>query len=205
MSINIFPLYNIVMVGILLTMSGTTSVLGNEKTDQKHNMNQDLKLNEQITRFEETENIEQLGNIIGAIQRVGDKTERLESYVKILEIAQKLHDSKFNFKEQVFLNIAPPEETGLRAGVDPREIKDPVLREKYERALDENKLKLERARLQNTLRRSISEIQEKIKTMLINQCPDKDTDKAGKFLEQAGASPETVKKILEMVRQDHVL
>lgn len=44
----------------------------------------------------------------------------------------------FNFNDHPFLNIAPPSDTGLPAGVSPEAIKDPLLRARYEAAIAEN-------------------------------------------------------------------
>ncbi|WP_343729599.1 hypothetical protein [Duganella sp.] len=49
------------------------------------------------------------------------------------------------------LNLAPPPETGLPAGVAPDSIKDPALRQAYERAIEENKRKVQRAHYQHAL------------------------------------------------------
>jgi len=49
------------------------------------------------------------------------------------------------------LNLAPPPETGLPAGVAPDSIKDPGLRRAYERAIEENNQKIRRARYQHAL------------------------------------------------------
>jgi len=49
------------------------------------------------------------------------------------------------------LNLAPPPETGLPAGVAPDSVKDPALRLTYERGLEENKSKSQRARYQHAL------------------------------------------------------
>lgn len=44
----------------------------------------------------------------------------------------------FNFNDRPFLNIAPPSETGLPAGVSPEAIKDPALRRRYKAAIADN-------------------------------------------------------------------
>lgn len=49
------------------------------------------------------------------------------------------------------LNLAPPPETGLPAGVAPDSVKDPTLRQAYERAIEENKRKVQRAHYQHAL------------------------------------------------------
>lgn len=193
---------NTIITVISVVILAVAHVLGNEETGQQQPMNEELKVDQQISEFKETENIEELGNIIASVNQLGGATQRLKSYIKILEIGQKLYDSKFNFKEQISLNIAPPEGAG-RSGVEPEEIKDPQLRAKYERDLAENAFKIERVRLQNILHKSLSRIQTEIKVLLTNECRDGNIDKPDKVLEQNGASPETIKNILGTIPQDN--
>jgi len=47
-------------------------------------------------------------------------------------------DPNFNFDDVPMLNIAPPEASGMPAGVDPQEISDLALRAEYEKMIEEN-------------------------------------------------------------------
>ena len=47
-------------------------------------------------------------------------------------------DPNFDFEDVPMLNIAPPEGSGMPAGVDPKEIGDPKLRAEYEQMIEEN-------------------------------------------------------------------
>lgn len=47
-------------------------------------------------------------------------------------------DSNFNHDAVPMLNVAPPEASGMPAGVDPKAIEDPKLRVEYEKAIEAN-------------------------------------------------------------------
>lgn len=51
-------------------------------------------------------------------------------------------DKNFDMNKKPFLNVSPPIETGMPSGVTPEAIKDPVLREKYEKEIADNLIKI---------------------------------------------------------------
>ncbi len=65
---------------------------------------------------------------------------------------EKEIDRNFNFDDRPFLNIAPPVETGLPAGIAPAAIKDRRLRARYEAAISANAEKSRRYDRQSVLR-----------------------------------------------------
>ncbi|NVM79801.1 hypothetical protein FHW83_005643 [Duganella sp. SG902] len=54
----------------------------------------------------------------------------------------------FDTADVPLLNVAPPPESGLPAGVAPDSVEDPVMRAAYKKALAENALRLQRYRYQ---------------------------------------------------------
>ena len=57
-------------------------------------------------------------------------------------------DRNFNFEDRPVMYVSPPPETGMRAGVDPKAISDPIVRSKYQAAINANKEKIRRSNQQ---------------------------------------------------------
>ncbi len=76
---------------------------------------------------------------------------KLELWLKAIDIDRSI-DPTFDPRDVPASNIAPPFETGLDSGVAPSEIKDPKLREQYEKAIKDNDDKSDWYNLQHDLR-----------------------------------------------------
>ena len=77
-------------------------------------------------------------------------------------------DKNFAKERKPFLNISPPIETGLPAGVDPKAIKDLDLRKKYELSIADNAEKTKFYNAQYALRKIDRKFSEKAEKYLID-------------------------------------
>jgi len=80
------------------------------------------------------------------------RRQKLELWLKLLNECDQLIDQQFDPNDVPQINIAPPPNTGLSAGASPIAIKDPQLRQEYERAIRLNAEKAERYHIQEKLR-----------------------------------------------------
>lgn len=97
------------------------------------------------------------------------RKEIVKSLFKILKEVDSSFDHDYDKKHTPYINMAPPSETHLPAGVDPKEIKDDELRKKYESDLAENEKKIEYVKRQHSLRNLDQSLQIKIVNYLTEE------------------------------------
>lgn len=88
----------------------------------------------------------------------------LETWKRIAESI----NAKFDFNDRPLLNVAPPPETGLPAGVSPEAVHDPKLRAEYERAIVANAAKSRDYNDQSWLRRNAPSFYREAKNYVVN-------------------------------------
>ena len=67
-----------------------------------------------------------------------DRSDKAKLWLHALRRLEQETDINFDFSDRPYLNIPPPQETGLPSGVAPEAIKDPWLRAQYEAAIQAN-------------------------------------------------------------------
>jgi hypothetical protein len=83
----------------------------------------------------------------------GFRAEKLYWLLAVFNTIDSKLKPDFNFAELPMLNVAPPPESGLPAGVDPTSIKDPGVRAQFEREIAMNQMKKSIYELQSSLRK----------------------------------------------------
>jgi hypothetical protein len=69
---------------------------------------------------------------------IKERGAKTRLWLHALQRLEKETDRNFNFNDHPVLNVAPPQETGLPAGVAPEAIKEPKLRAQYQAAIAAN-------------------------------------------------------------------
>ncbi len=121
------------------------------------------KAEERLEALNKSEDLAHFGETLGLVLQIwnGDsqslRGKRLrkvsfELTLRLLDVLDRRIDDAFDPEAPPGLHVDPPAETGLFAGVDPKEIDDPKLREEYETALRLNDEKIERHSRQIQLR-----------------------------------------------------
>lgn len=85
---------------------------------------------------------------------VQQRRERVKLWLHALHRLEREKAKNFNPNDLPALNVEPPKGVNGIAGMSPENIKDPGLRAAYERAIDENKKKVEYFNLQLKLRQN---------------------------------------------------
>ena len=80
-----------------------------------------------------------------------DKKTKLKSLLFVLNIIDLKRDAKFDPNDMPLLNVAPPDGSGLDSGMDPDQIKDPILKKEYLDAIEKNHVKAENYNFQSGL------------------------------------------------------
>ena len=74
--------------------------------------------------------------------------------LRFVDFMDRNIDTTYDPEEFVYSDVAPPPETGMPSGVDPKEIEDPKLREEYETALRLYREGVKRCSFQSGLRKA---------------------------------------------------
>lgn len=150
--------------------------IGNPPKTKKGIMKTDLRpIEEKLNAFDATQETGNLEDAISLVEKLPDtKVERVFdsemrrnktfAFFIILSKIELSIDPSFSSDEDLPLSVAPPIETGLLAGIDPKAIEDRKLRKDYETALAANAKKMERHSEQVTLRRLKSQLRQEILT-----------------------------------------
>jgi hypothetical protein len=77
-------------------------------------------------------------------------------------------DPAFDFSDRPFLNVAPPPQSAVPAGISPEAVKDPKLRAEYEAAIARNSAKARRFNKQYWLKRNAPRFYEETERYLVN-------------------------------------
>lgn len=109
------------------------------------NVNALPQLGKDIDRFP-------LGEEMGTQEKQKLRERKIELWLKLLNECDEMIDPEFDPNDVPQLNVAPPPGTGLSAGASPSAIKDPQLRQEYERAIRLNAEKAGRYHVQEKLR-----------------------------------------------------
>ena len=78
-------------------------------------------------------------------------------------------DKNFDWEKPIYMNVRPPAATGLRPGVEPEEIADPILRAQYQKAIDENEKRNELFKQQNAIKRQIADVIKRVSDWMKRQ------------------------------------
>ncbi len=114
---------------------------------------------------------------------------------------ERLINRNFDFSKRPFLNIAPPAETGLPAGVAASAIKDPRLRAQYAIALAANEKKVEeydRQMLLKSIDRSLPKSAEAYLVRVYSRTPY-NSQELNRYLVMYGLSGEVRQRILSQI------
>ncbi|MGO9094223.1 MAG: hypothetical protein ACLQGV_03285 [Bryobacteraceae bacterium] len=89
------------------------------------------------------------------LKRLQLRRQTLELWLKLLAAIDQHLDPSFNPQDLPSVGVSPPESGGesLPSGADPSLIANPQARQQYVRAIQQNKEKAQRYRLQTSLRR----------------------------------------------------
>ena len=111
------------------------------------------EVTELLRRFGQAGDIRDLRKALAVIENLGQDPREAQTHSQAAH-TEKLHlllavfnhidakiKSEFNFEDVPAMNIAPPPETGLPAGVDPSAIADPTIRTQYEKEIAANQAK----------------------------------------------------------------
>jgi hypothetical protein len=85
-------------------------------------------------------------------------------------------DPAFDFSDRPFLNVAPPPQSAVPAGISPEAVKDPKLRAEYEAAIARNSAKAWRFNKQYWLKRNAPRFYEETERYLVNAYSRPPTD-----------------------------
>jgi hypothetical protein len=83
----------------------------------------------------------------------GFRAEKLYWLLAVFNAIDSKLKPDFDFEDHPMLNVAPPPESGLPAGVDPANIKDPGTRAQFEKEIAANQIKKSMYELQSSLRK----------------------------------------------------
>jgi len=150
--------------------------------EKKEPMNEQYQaIVDRLNAFSASRDVDALVQVERAIERLpitettdstGGKEQRrtkLELWLKLLDKSDQMIDPKFDRDDVPQMNIAPPPSTGLSAGASPSAIKDPTLRQDYERAIELNNEKAERYQVQTRLRELDKALSAKVSAFIKNQ------------------------------------
>jgi hypothetical protein len=83
----------------------------------------------------------------------GFRAEKLYWQLAVFNAIDSKLKPDFDFEDPPVLNVAPPPESGLPAGVDPASVKDPGIRAQFEKEIAANRIKKSAYELQWNLRK----------------------------------------------------
>lgn len=115
---------------------------------------------------------------------IKERSEKAKLWLHGWRRLEKETDSGFNIKDRPFLNIVPPAETHLPAGVAPEAIKDAKLRAEYTAAIAANAEKARKYNRQYILRRDGPAFIKQAKEYLVRAYskPPQNTEELRKYL-----------------------
>ncbi len=111
------------------------------------------ELTQLLRRFDQAGDIRDLRKALALIENLGQghqeeqthgqaaHTEKLLLLLAVFNHIDAKIKPDFNFEDLPAINIAPPPETGLPAGVDPNGIADPTVKAQYEKGIAANQAK----------------------------------------------------------------
>lgn len=167
-SFSCFPgRFCIMLAGITLLMASLSDCSETNKfeTNERDTRMSTVKkhINELLDYFEkqnDTDSLIQAQDSIDSLDcpqtasEVDRKTFRIEKLLLLFDVLNHLDKKlkpKFDFDDVPSMCVAPPPESGLPSGVDPKSIKDGEMRAKYEKGIAENQLKAAQYNMQVTL------------------------------------------------------
>jgi len=84
----------------------------------------------------------------GSDEWAKERSLKTQQWLHAWHRIEKDIDRNFNFDDRPMMYVSPPPETGMRAGVDPKAISDPIARSKYQAAINANEEKSRRSNQQ---------------------------------------------------------
>jgi hypothetical protein len=132
-----------------------------------------------------------------------DRRVRAERWLKTWQSIRKQLAALPKSTGPFYINVSPPPETGLPSGVGPEAVKDPVLRKKFEQAIEENRRRAGAYSQKRALEDLDSSVIHRTKRYLIDafsRSPLR-TEELVELLEQYDIAEKTRAEILEEVRR----
>jgi hypothetical protein len=126
------------------------------------------EVNDLLRRFDQAGDIRDLRKALALVEDFGQGQESGEAAVHGQAVhAEKLQlllavfnhidakiDPKFDLEDLPAMNVAPPPESGLPAGVDPKSIADPAIKAQYENGIAANQAKAKLFEFQSSLHKA---------------------------------------------------
>ncbi|HVG32378.1 MAG TPA: hypothetical protein VM911_04835 [Pyrinomonadaceae bacterium] len=154
--------------------------------------------------------------LLGAIERdltpLGDTPEaqrqwaeeramKAKFYLHAWRRLEKEINRNFDFDAPKYLNVSPPKETGLPAGVVPEAIKDPKLRAKYEADIKLNAKRIREYSLQLRLQQLDKKLPQRAERYLVNAYsrPPYNLAELKSFLKDYGFMPQVEERLSSTV------
>jgi hypothetical protein len=133
-----------------------------------------------------------------------ERSEKAKLWLHGWRRLEKETDPRFNIRDRPFLNIAPPAETQLPAGVAPEAIKDAKLRAEYTAAIAANAEKARRYNQQYILRRDGPAFINEAKKYLVRAYskPPQNTDELRRYLTTYITNTTARRTLLNEVRKN---
>ncbi|MDD5295537.1 MAG: hypothetical protein PHU46_01385 [Rhodocyclaceae bacterium] len=164
----------------------------------KYDTSPDLALLQQAG--EKLEGVDLLA-VEGHGERQEVRLQTLVTWMVILARVDAAKDPSFDPDDMPLLRVAPPKKAGAPGympGVDPNQIHDPEQRAEYLRAIQENRNKIERGRLQWSVRALDTEVSEGASRFIkrfYTRAPV-DRQEVRRAMEKAGIGPQRQQAIL---------
>lgn len=139
----------------MLSVTALQPVNASEKANMKPTIKSVDEFGGELAEFEKTKQIPhlekafQIANFISS--PIPPRQQKLRMWLKIMVSIDHNLDPSFNINDSARMNVSPPG-GAYRAGIDPKDVKDPAIRAEYEELIRKNKEKRERRHLQNGLR-----------------------------------------------------
>ena len=130
---------------------------------------------------------------------------QLDAWLKLLDRVEKSIDPAFDPEDVPQINVAPPPGAHVRAGADPKSIKDPKVRQEYEVLIEKNREKAENYRLQKTLRNRKSRWTHECVLFVGNSFSDakEDRGEVEKAVQEHLSNPKAKTEILAVAWPEH--
>ena len=132
-----------------------------------------------------------------------ERRAKAKLWLHALRRIEQQTDVNFDFNDRAYLNVSPPEETGLPTGVGPEAVKDPRLRAQFEAAIKANAEKIRKNNQQFEMRHLNQFFVPKAEEYLIRVYakPPYALDELKKLLDANLKSENRKKNILDGVRK----
>ncbi|MFH0727543.1 MAG: hypothetical protein V2B19_14535 [Pseudomonadota bacterium] len=204
-------LISILLAGVVATTCGTMPARYDPMTDNEKHLKEAVEL---IKAFEKEMEPERLREASMALENVNLRREHnaqirhklrsdcLEWWLTILQTIDKNLDSSFDPEDVPQLSVMPPRIKGdiqLPPGAAPALIDDPKAREEYEKAIKDNRAKLENYPLQTQLRELNEVIPGKVDSFIRRAFTSSDHDEVKATIDRIIESQSRKKNLYRLI------